>query len=165
MIRPVMLAICAALMLAGCGGGDSSLNPMRWFGGGPKGPKTLEPKGGYARDDTRPPVAQILSARWEPLVEGRLLVVTALAPTQGWWDAALLTETPQPEGRVRPGPDSVLRLRLVAAPPLSDSPEARRAARPGPDTLTAAMAISHSALRSIDSVVITGAANSITLRN
>ena len=93
MTRPLwILCLCAAL--AGCG--DSSLNPMRWFdrGSAPRGPQTLEPRGGYADTDQRLPVPQVLSARWEPTVEGRLLVVTAIAPTKGW--CCLLYTSPSP---------------------------------------------------------------------
>ena len=113
--------------------------------GGQRGPQTLEPKGGYARTDQRLAVPQVLSARWEPTVEGRLLVVTAIAPTKGWWDVALVTETPQPEGRVRPDADGVLRLRLVGSPPLTDDRSARLPAQPGPDTITVAFPISAAA--------------------
>ena len=126
MLRSLCLvSICA--LLAGCGGGGGSgWNPLGWFGGGgQRGPQTLEPKGGYARTNQRLAVPQVLSARWEPTVEGRLLVVTAIAPTKGWWDVALVTETPQPAGRVRPGPDGVLRLKLVGAPPLAEDTAAR----------------------------------------
>ena len=118
MNRPLsMLCLCA--VLAGCSGGGSGLNPMRWFGGGaPKKPQSLEPKGGYqTADDSRLPVPQILSARWEPTTEGRLLVVTAIAPTKGWWNVEMVTQTPQPTGRIRPDADGILRLRLLGLPP------------------------------------------------
>ena len=164
MLRSLCLvSICA--LLAGCGGGGGSgWNPLGWFGGGgSRGPQTLEPKGGYARTDQRLAVPQVLSARWEPTVEGRLLVVTALAPTKGWWDVALVTETPQPESRVRPDADGVLRLRLVGAPPPSDSAAARMTAQPGVDTLTVAFPVSSTALRDIQSVVVAGGTNAIPL--
>lgn len=156
------MTVC--LMLAGCG--DSSLNPMRWFGGerAPRGPQTLTPEGGYdTRDDSRLPVPQVLSARWERTLEGRLLVVTAMPPTKGWWNVELVSETPRPAGRVLPDPDGVLRLRLVGAPPAEDAPAARMAAQPGPDTLTVALPISSSVLSQMDSVIVTGAANAISL--
>lgn len=156
--------IAACLILSACG--DSSLNPLRWFGGerAPRGPETLAPARGYPDlSDARAPVAQVLSARWEPTVEGRLLVVTALAPTKGWWDVALATETPQPAGRVRPDADGVLRLRLVGVPPPVDSAAARMPAQPGVDTLTVAFPLSSTALRDIGSVTVTGGTNAISL--
>lgn len=164
MIRPLMLLpLCA--VLAGCG--DSSMNPMRWFGGGERdrGPATLEPRGGYVDQvQGRLPVPQILSARWEKTVEGRLLIVTAIAPTKGWHHVALITEAAQPEGRVRPGPDGVLRLRLVGSPPPQDSDAARLPANPATDTLTVAFPISSTALLDIDSVTVAAAMNSISVK-
>lgn len=165
MLRSLCLvSICA--LLAGCGGGGGSgWNPLGWFGGGgQRGPQTLEPKGGYARTDQRLAVPQVLSARWEPTVEGRLLVVTAIAPTKGWWDVALVTETPQPEGRVRPDADGVLRLRLIGSPPLTDDRSARLPAQPGPDTITVAFPISAAALERIDSVAVSAGNNGIALK-
>lgn len=165
MIRPLtLLFLCA--VLAGCGGRDSSLNPMRWFGGGggPKGPSTLDPKGGYKDESfSRSPVPQVVSARWEKTIEGRLLIVTAMAPTKGWYDVELITDTPQPEGRVRPGPDGVLRLRLVGSPPPADSPAARMPATAA-DTITVAFPISNTALLSIGSVSVAAGMNGIDLK-
>lgn len=156
--------IAACLILAGCG--DSSLNPTRWFGGerAPRGPETLTPADGYGnQDEMRPPVGQVISARWEPTLEGRLLVVTAIMPTKGWWNLELVTEVPYPGGKVRPDPDLVLRLRLVGVAPPLDSQAARIPAQPGPDTVTVALPLSASTLSRMDSVVVTGAANAISL--
>ncbi|ARJ68545.1 hypothetical protein [Paracoccus contaminans] len=165
MNRPVsMLCLCA--VLAGCSGGGSGLNPMRWFGGGaPKKPQSLEPKGGYRTvDDKRLPVPQILSARWEPTTEGRLLVVTAIAPTKGWWNVEMITQTPQPTGRTRPDADGILRLRLVGLPPPPGSPAAREIARPETDMLTVAFPISNAALATMDQVTVSAANNAVSLK-
>ena len=105
----------------------------------------------------------MLSAQWEQTAEGRLLVVTAIAPTKGWWDVALVAETPQPAGRVRPDADGVLRLRLVGSPPPADSAAARLPAQPAVDTLTVAFPLSSTALRDIGSVTVTGGTNAISL--
>lgn len=107
------------LAAAGCARlSESRLNPMGWFGGGSSQPTTLMPEGGYptARDDARLGLAHVTSARWEPLYEGRILVVTAVPTTQGWWDVALVTEMRMPPGRIQPDQDGVLRLRLVGHP-------------------------------------------------
>ncbi|SMO55200.1 hypothetical protein [Paracoccus laeviglucosivorans] len=159
--------ICvAALVLAGCGrfGSDSGLNPMRWFGGN-EPPPTLEPEGGYqaVAQDLRSPLAQVTGARWEPLYEGRMLVVTGLPATKGWWDVALVTEVAMPSGRIRPDENGVLRLRLVGNPPDPSSATARLAVNPASDTVTVAMTLSHEALAGLTQVVITGG-NAVTLR-
>lgn len=158
--------VCAMLVLAGCGRmGDSGMNPMRWFGGSPK-PQTLAPKGGYpvASSDDRVPVAHVAGAKWQPLYEGRMLVVNGLAASKGWWDVALVTEVPMPSGRIRPDENGVLRLRLVGKPPPPDTFAAANAPDPASDMLTVALTIPNAALPQLREVVITGATNTVTLR-
>lgn len=159
--------LIVTLAVAGCGRGDSSLNPFRWFGGGGGGPRvtTLEPDGGYRNvaAESRPGIAQVTGASWQPLSEGRLLVVTGMTPTKGYWRASLVAETPDPTGRLRPDADGVLRLRMVAEPPPPGSVAARQPAAPPVDTITTAVAISNTTLTGLRQVVISGANNTITL--
>ncbi|WP_245155576.1 hypothetical protein [Paracoccus ravus] len=163
---------CAMLMLAGCGrfgdsagdsAGDSSWNPTTWFGSSE--PETLEPEGGYPTtvEDGRLPVNHITAAHWEPLYEGRLLVVNAIPATEGWWNLALVTEVPMPKGRIRPDENGVLRLRLVGYPPKPGTREASRPANPASDTATVALTLSNEALSPVRQVVITGGGNVVTL--
>lgn len=160
------LLTISVLLLAGCGGrfSDSGWNPLGWFGGdAPR--ETLEPERGYdSAGDTRPGIPAITGARWEPTGEGRLLVVTAMAPTKGYSSVELITARPQPAGRISPDPDGVLRLRMVGLPPLPGSEAARLPARPETDEITAAMALSAVQLARITAVEISGAANVVTLR-
>lgn len=160
------LLACVALAVAGCGRmGDSGMNPFRWFGGANQ-PTTLDPKGGYPtqNQDARQPIFRVTAARWEPLYEGGMLVVTGVAATKGWWDAALITEVPMPSGRIRPDENGVLRLRLVGHPPPQNTFEAAVPATPATDTITVSMTLSHSALSNLRQVVISGGSNSVTLR-
>lgn len=156
----------AMLALAGCGGPGSGWNPMGWFDGGSSEPETLAPEGGYptAQTDGRAPLAHVVSAKWDPLYEGRLLVVTGLAQTKGWWEVALVTEVPMPKGRIRPDENGVLRLRLVGYPPMPNTFEAANPANPASDTVTVGMTLSHASLANLREVVISGAGNSISLR-
>ncbi|WP_347266240.1 hypothetical protein [Paracoccus sp. (in: a-proteobacteria)] len=157
---------CAMLVLGGCGRmGDSRWNPLSWMSGSSR-PETLEPKGGYpeARTDGRIPVAHVASARWQPLYEGRMLVVEGLAASKGWWDVALVTEVPMPRGRVQPDEDGVLRLRLVGKPPAPDTFAAANAADPASDMLTVALTIPNAVLPRLREVVVTGAMNSVSIR-
>lgn len=164
-IRTLGILGCA-LLAAGCGRfSDSGLNPFGWFGGSNQ-PTTLAPEGGYPTTSTdgRIGLAQVTGAKWDPLYEGRLLVVTGLPATKGWWKVALVTEVPMPPGRIAPDENGVLRLRLVGHPPATDSAEARMAPNPASDTVTVAMTLSNETLAKIREVVITGANNAVTLR-
>lgn len=165
-IRTLGILGCAVLLAAGCGRfGDSRLNPLGWFGGSNQ-PTTLAPEGGYptVSTDGRVGLAQVTGAKWDPLYEGRLLVVTGLPATKGWWKVALVTEVPMPPGRITPDENGVLRLRLVGNPPAAGSAEARMAPHPASDTVTVAMTLSNETLANIREVVITGATNAVTLR-
>lgn len=165
-IRTLGILGCAMLLAAGCGRmGDSRMNPLGWFRGSNQ-PTTLAPEGGYptASTDGRVGLAQVTGAKWEPLYEGRLLVVTGLPATKGWWKVALVTEVPMPPGRITADATGVLRLRLVGNPPVAGSAEARMAPHPASDTVTAAMTLSNAAMANIREVVITGAGNAVTLR-
>lgn len=161
--------LISALLLAGCGGrfGDSGWNPLGWMGGGggrDRGPSTLEPVGGYAvSGDQSPAIPQLLSARWEPLNEGRLLVVTGIGPTKGYHGARLITAVPQPEGRISPDADGVLRLRFVALPPPPEAAAARLPANPAVDVITVALPLSHTQLAGVTRVEIAGASNLLSI--
>ncbi|MBP8931486.1 MAG: hypothetical protein KBG46_09455 [Paracoccus sp.] len=164
--RTFALIGCAMLVLAGCGGPGSGWNPLGWMGDGSSEQQTLVPEGGYptAVNDGRMPLAHVASAKWEPLYEGRLLVVTGLAQSKGWWEVALVTEVPMPKGRIRPDENGVLRLRLVGYPPPADTFEAANPTNPASDTITVGMTLSHASLANLREVVISGAGNAITLR-
>lgn len=168
-MKSLAILSIATLSLVGCGGGGSGsagsgLNPLGWFSGSKK-QESIEPKGGYVtKQDSGVPIARITSARWQPLYEGRLLVVEGLANTKGWWAAKLVTEVPQPEGRLRADENGVLRLRFVALPPLDNTFEAANPAQPGADTIRVSLSISNEALAGIREVVITGGTNTVTLR-
>ena len=155
---PLLIATSA---LVGCGRlGDSRWNPLSW-GSAPT--RSLEPEGGYAQvSDTRPDIPQITAARWEPLNEGRLLVVEGFAPVRGYSSVALVTARPQPGDRLAPDADGVLRLRMVGVPPAPGSPAALPA-RPGVDEIRTAMAISSVQLSRIAAVEITSAGNVVRL--
>lgn len=167
MKRLTVSLLIATTALAGCGGrfSDSGWNPLGWFGSG-RNVTTLEPNGGYANAsaDARPGIPAITGARWEALNEGRLLIVTGMGATKGYYDAALITEAGNPTDRLRPDADGVLRLRFVAWPPPADSEAARLPARPETDTLNVAITLSSNVLAGITEIQISGATNAITIR-
>ncbi|WP_378943093.1 hypothetical protein [Paracoccus sp. R86501] len=158
MTRLTLPLLIAAALVSGCGRfGDSGWNPLSW-GGGRSAPATLAPEGGYVTvDDQLPAVPQILSAEWEPLSEGRLLVVRGMAPTKGYHSAELMSVRPQPGNRMTPDADGVLRLRFVASPPPADSPAARLPASPATDQIVVGLPLSFLQLGKIYAVEISGA--------
>ncbi|WP_265502323.1 hypothetical protein [Paracoccus beibuensis] len=165
MTRLTLSLLIGTAILAGCGRlGDSGWNPLGWSGGSPA-PKDLAPEGGYVQAvDVRPGVPQILSASWQPLAGGRLLVVQGLAPTKGYHSAELVTQRPQPGDRLSADPDGVLRLRFVAAPPAPNDPAARLPANPVTDAIVVALPLSFAQLATISAIEIAGANGAIALR-
>lgn len=165
-MRVMAPLLILTMALGGCARlGDSAarLNPLRWFAD--DAPTTLEPKSGYTRaaTDARPGIAAVTGVRWEPLNEGRMLVVTGMAPTKGYWRAGLVAETPDPTGRLRPDAEGILRLRFVAIPPRPGDTAARMPANEATDTITAAVTLPATTLVRVRQVVITGAGNAVTL--
>ena len=165
MNRSAVCLLIATLALPACGGrfSDSGWNPLGWFSGGSRSARSLTPEGGYQPADARPGIPAITSARWEPLNEGRLLVVTGMAPSKGYWDAELVTESAAPTGRISPDPDGTLRLRFVARPPVPGSTASRMPASETADSISAAMTLSASQLSRISRVQISGAGNVVTI--
>lgn len=164
MTRLTLPLLIVAALVSGCGRfGDSGWNPLSW-GGGRAVPSSLAPDGGYVTgDDDSPAVPQILSAGWEPLSEGRLLVVRGLAPVKGYHSAELQSVRPQPGNRMTPDADGVLRLRFVATPPPADSAAARLPANPATDQIIVAMPLSFLQLSKIYAIEISGATQVVKL--
>jgi hypothetical protein len=165
MTRLTLPLLIVAAVVSGCGrSGDSGWNPLSWGGGRPAPSSSLAPEDGYVNAvDERPAIPQILSAGWEPLSEGRLLVVRGLAPVKGYHSAELLSVRPQPGNRMTPDADGVLRLRFVAAPPPADSPAGRLPANPATDQIVVAMPLSFLQLSKIYSIEIAGATQVVKL--
>lgn len=166
MRRLTATLLIAMLSLSACGGrfSDSGLNPFGWFGDTGPSRDTLEPDEGYAAaGDRRPALAAVTGASWQPLNEGRLLVVTGMAPTKGYWDAELIAVTPAPAGRLPLDPEGTLHLRLVAWPPNPEDASARMPASPVSDEITTAITLSNTTLARLRRVTITGAGNTLTI--
>jgi len=164
MTRLTLPLLILAAAVSGCGRfGDSGWNPLSW-GGGRSAPSSLAPEGGYVTgDEQSPAVPQILSAEWEPLSEGRLLVVRGIAPVKGYHSAELQSIRPQPGDRMTPDADGVLRLRFVAIPPAADSTAATLPSDPATDQIVVAMPLSFLQLRRIYEIEITGATQVVKL--
>ena len=166
MAKLILPLLIGATAIAGCGRlGDSGFNPLGWMGAGAADtPESLAPEGGYVGlTDPRPGIPRILAARWEPLGEGRLLVVEGAAPVKGYRAAALIPVRPQPRGKLEPDVDGILRLRFVALPPEAGNPAAALPADPVTDPITVALPIAARQLARLRGVEIAGAANAVAL--
>ncbi|MBU2957450.1 hypothetical protein Q4511_12020 [Paracoccus sp. 1_MG-2023] len=166
MAKFILPLLIGATAIAGCGRlGDSRANPFGWLPKHSRPAPSIDPEGGYvSASDARPGVPQILSAAWEPLNEGRLLVVQGAAPVKGYRDAALIPVRPQARGKLEPDADGILRLRFVALPPEEGNPAAGLPANPVTDPINVALPLTHRQLARLTGVEISGATNVVTLR-
>lgn len=136
-------ALMLALLASGCGSG---LNPMNWGG---DSPQSIDPEATQAAQvGERPLVADVSALAIEPMDGGVIVRATALPPTQGYWDAALVPFPPDPV-------NGVMTYRFVARPP--GAPAA--AGSPWSREIEAAAFISAYDLDAIREIVVQGAAN------
>lgn len=146
-MKPLVVLLAAALVLAGCGQiRDSRVNPFNWFGSSQDGPQLGE----ITRVDGRPLVAQITGMSVEPTSSGALVRVEGLVPTLGWYNPRLVAEN---NGRPVGG---VLTYRFVASPPRTTQERGSERAR----TVTAAATISEITLEQVARIVVAGEGNS-----
>lgn len=108
--RQVLTLGIAGLALAGCGLGESRLNPFNWFGSDEE-TETVADIALPVDSDTRPLMPVISSLTIERTPGGAIIRATGLPPEQGWHDAALVSET-----RGQPV-DGVLTFAFRARPP------------------------------------------------
>ena len=141
-----------ALLVTGCGFGESRLNPFNWFSSAPE-EETLEPFQVIEVEDDRPLVAQITALNIDRTPGGAIVRVTGLPPTQGWYDVALVDESGGPI-------DGVQSYSLRASPP--DEPQ--RVSTVQSREVTAARFISDIALAQVRVIQVTGAQNSRAAR-
>lgn len=102
-------AALIAAALAGCGAGQSRLNPLNWFG------SDQEQRIAAARaEPVRPVVDQVVSLEVAPTTGGAIVSTVGLPPTQGYWEAELV--------RVATDDPSLLLLDFAILPPLAPQP-------------------------------------------
>lgn len=153
---PVSGLLILALVLAGCGRiRESRLNPFNWFGRSqPVAVATAEPAVPGKPDDPRILVAEVTEMEVARQPGGAIVRATGLPPTQGWWDAALVSENGgEPV-------DGVLTYRFVVDQPR----EATRVSTPQSRAVTAAAYLSDIKLQGISQIVVLGAQNSRSSR-
>ena len=154
MKTPALAALAALMVLSACAGvRESALNPFTWFGRSTE-TQTLVPTGGFgAMEDNRPLVEQVTELAVEPVSGGAMVRAAGLPPTQGWWDAELVSDTGfEPE-------NGELRLRFVVAAPR----EPRPAGTPVSRELTAGLFLSNIRLDEVRRITVSGATNARTV--
>jgi hypothetical protein len=148
MLRPALLCLC--LGLAACGGfRDSKLNPFNWFGKSEEVEKVAMPA---APVDQRGLVQQVLTLQVEEVPTGAIVRATGLPPTQGYWDAELVAQPVDENGRL------VLEFRVF--PPIK---AARAGSQPSREVVVATY-LSAYKLESIREIVVQGATNARAAR-
>jgi hypothetical protein len=146
--RP-LLALCTALVLAGCGGlRESRLNPFNWFGRSQEvaAVPVVDPT---IATDGRQLVAEVTDLQIDALPGGAIIRAQGRAPTQGYWDAELV---------LRDGPDADLAMPIYdfrifppEAPAATSTPQSRE--------VTVALYLSDVQLARITGITVQGAAN------
>ncbi|QUS35593.1 hypothetical protein [Falsirhodobacter algicola] len=142
MTRCLFAILIASTALVGC----SRLNPATWSGGSsaPAPVDTPAPK-----VDERPLIAQVTELEVDRTGGGAIIRATGLAPTQGWYDAALVpVETT----------DGTLRFAFRAAPPASEQPVGPAATR----EIVVATAVDAATLSRAGRITVQGATNALS---
>jgi hypothetical protein len=152
--QAAILTLAMAVMLSGCGFGQSRLNPFNWFGASPE-EETLEPVFLQERQDRRPLVAQVTALEVERTPGGAIIRATGLPPVQGWYGAELVNE--DRDGRPI---DGVLTYSFRAIPPR----EPTRVSTVQSRELTVAVFVSDITLAATREIRVTGALNSRATR-
>lgn len=97
MFRPLAV-LSLTLILAGCGGfRESKLNPFNWFG---RSKETAPVVVADPAADSRALVETVLSMQVEQVPGGAIIRATGLTPTQGWWQADLVAQPVDEDGRL-----------------------------------------------------------------
>ncbi|MBD3787698.1 MAG: hypothetical protein IE922_12155 [Sphingomonadales bacterium] len=153
MHKPLIAALVLTLPLAGCGFGQSRLNPFNWFDR--PAAETLAPEGGYpvVEGDARDMVAQITDLTIKRTLDGAIVTATGLPPTQGFWDAELVAEN---KGRPVEG---VITYHFLLREPPAGSPAAGRALTPASREIVAGAFINTTRLAETSKIVVIAAGN------
>lgn len=152
--RTALLATLAfPLAAAGCGRiRDSKLNPFNWFGRARREKQATVLKPNEAADG-RLLIREVTELKVEKTQGGAIIRATGLPPSQGWWEAELVSET-----RGRPDEDGVLTYRFLVFPPLKPTP----ASTPRSRQLTAAVHLSDIRLEAVRRIVVQGETNALS---
>ena len=145
-----MRPLIACILLAGCGLGESRLNPVNWFGDSvEEAPASLLPAEAAEREDDRPLVAEVTQLRVNQTPDGAIVEAVGRAPGAGAWN---------PELVARPADGSVLTLDFRARP-LRGAAEGG-----GGDLIVAGTFLTARELAGVTTIRVTGESNARTAR-
>lgn len=150
MRQSIIAILVLSTGLAGCGGfRDSRLNPFNWF----RPAETVVVGDLYIRpEDPRALVAQVTDLKVEPYPGGAILRATGLPPSQGFWEAELVEQPLDEDGRL------VYEFRVF--PPQDPQP----AGTPRSREIVVAVALSERKLAGVTALVVQGAGNALSSR-
>jgi hypothetical protein len=145
---PIIAVLVLATALGGCARlKESRFNPLNWFGQA----RVAEVTTLYVTpEDPRALVAQVTTLKVEPYPGGAIVRATGVPPTQGYWDAELVAQPLDENGRL------VFEFRVF--PP----PEPVAAGTPYSRQITVAAALSTIALQGVSTIVVQGAGNALS---
>jgi hypothetical protein len=147
----VLSALALPIALSGCGRiRESRLNPFNWFGRSRR--RTTRATVAPAEVvDGRQLIREVTDLEVARMPNGAIVRASGLPPTQGWWDAELVSEN-----RGRPDENGVLTYRFLVFQP----PGQTRVSTPQSRELTAAVFLSNIDLGPVRQIVVQGEGNS-----
>lgn len=145
MRRPLLAALAVMLVVVSCGRiAQSRLNPFNWFGRSER-VETVSVTREVAAADGRQLVPDVTDLVIERDPGGAIVRATGLPPTQGFWNAELVSVPTEEEGL------ALYEFRVF--PP----PTARRVSTPQSREITVAIYLSDIELQKIDRITVQGA--------
>ena len=145
---PIIAVLVLATALGGCARlKESRFNPFNWFGPGRQAAVTDLYR---SPEDARALVAQVTLLKVEPYPGGAIVRATGVPPTQGYWDAELVAQPVDEQGR------------LVYAFRVFPPPEPAAAGAPYARQITVAATLSNIKLQGVTSIVVQGAGNALS---
>ncbi len=147
---PIIAVLVVATTLGGCARiAQSRLNPLNWFG--PSTPAVVTTL--YVPpEENRPLIAQVTQVKVEPYPGGAIVRATGLPPTDGYWNAELVAQPVDDQGRL------VFEFRIF--PPL----EVVSIGTPYTRQINVAAAVSTIKLQGVSSIVVQGQSNALSSR-
>ena len=147
---PIIAVLVVATALGGCARlAQSRLNPLNWFG---QSTPTVITTLYVPPEEKRPLIAQVTQLQVEPYPGGAIVRATGLPPTQGYWNAELVAQPVDDQGRL------VFEFRIF--PPV----DAVSTGTPYSRQINVAAAVSTIRLQGVSSIVVQGESNALSSR-